>query len=85
MKTERRKAFTSRLAMALFGGITLIVPIVIVAKNQGANFSFITTAIATVLFALMLALAATGSTDKGVLSATAAYAAVSVVFIGPSL
>lgn len=82
---ERRKAFTSRLIMALFGGIALIVPTVIMAKNQGINFSLITTAIATVLFALILALGATDSTGKDVLGATAAYAAVLVVFIGTSL
>jgi hypothetical protein len=71
--------------MALFGGIALIIPTVIMAKNQGLNFSLITTAIATVLFALMLALGATDSTGKDVLAATAAYAAVLVVFIGTSL
>ena len=85
MKIERRKAFTSRLLMALFGGIALIVPTVIMAKNQGINFSLVTTAIATVLFALMLAVGATDSTGKDVLAATAAYAAVLVVFVGTSL
>jgi hypothetical protein len=71
--------------MALFGGIALIVPTVIMAKHQGLNFSLGTTAIATVLFALMLALGATDSTGKEVLGATAAYTAVLVVFIGTSL
>lgn len=82
---ERQKAITSRLFMALFGGIALIVPTVIMSKNQGLNYSLITTATATVLFALMLALEATDSTGKDVLAATAAYAAVLVVFIGTSL
>ncbi|PMD20462.1 hypothetical protein NA56DRAFT_689902 [Hyaloscypha hepaticicola] len=82
---ERQKAITSRLFMALFGGIALIVPTVIMSKHQGLNYSLITTAIATVLFALMLALGATDSTGKDVLAATAAYAAVLVVFIGTSL
>jgi len=85
MKMKRRKAFTSRLIMALFGGIALIVPTVIMAKNQKINFSLVTTAIATVLFALILALGATDSTGKDVLGATAAYTAVLVVFIGTSL
>jgi hypothetical protein len=85
METERRKARISRLVMALFGGIALIIPTTIMAKNPGINLSLITTAIATALFALILALGATDSTGKDVLGATAAYAAVLVVFIGASL
>jgi hypothetical protein len=41
--------------MALFGGIALIVPTVIMAKHPDTNFSLVTTAVATVLFALALA------------------------------
>jgi hypothetical protein len=82
---EKRIALTSRLFMALFGGVALVVPTVIMAKNPGVNFSLATTAIATVLFALILAVGATDSAGKDVLAATAAYAAVLVVFVGTSL
>jgi len=71
--------------MALFGGIALIIPTVIMAKHQGINYSLVTTAISTVLFAFILAFGATDSTGKDVLGATAAYAAVLVVFIGTSV
>ena len=75
----------SRLLMALFGGIALIAPTIIMVKHQSINFSLVTTAIAILLFAVLLALGATDSTGKDVLAATAAYSAVLVVFIGTSL
>lgn len=70
--------------MALFGGIALILPTVIMAKLQSVNTSLITTSVATVLFALVLAFGASDSTGKDVLAATAAYTAVLVVFVGTS-
>lgn len=71
--------------MALFGGVALIVPTVIMAKVQGINVSLITTSVAVVLFGVALAFGATDSTGKDVLAATAAYTAVLVVFVGTSL
>lgn len=55
------------------------------AKNQATNISLVTTAVATVLFSLVLAFGARDSTGKDVLAATAAYTAVLVVFIGTNL
>lgn len=74
MKAKAKQDFTSRLIMALFGGIALIVPTVIMAKLQGVNASLITTAIATVVFASVVAVGATDASGKDVLAATAAYA-----------
>ncbi|KAK3295251.1 uncharacterized protein B0H64DRAFT_143298 [Chaetomium fimeti] len=81
----RKHAFASRFTMALFGGIALILPTVIMSKLQGINVSLITTSIAVFLFGLALAFGATDSTGKDVLTATAAYTAVLVVFVGTSL
>jgi len=81
----RKQAFFSRFAMALFGGIALIVPTVIMAKVEGINISLITTSVSVFLFGLALAFGATDSTGKDVLAATAAYTAVLVVFVGTSL
>ncbi|KLU90332.1 hypothetical protein MAPG_09295 [Magnaporthiopsis poae ATCC 64411] len=81
----RKHAFVSRFAMALFGGVGLIVPTVVMAKVQGIDASLITTSVAVVLFGLALAFGATDSTGKDVLAATAAYTAVLVVFVGTSL
>ena len=55
------------------------------ARTPSLYFSLGTTAVTTVLFALMLAFGARDSTGKDVLGATAAYSAVLVVFIGTSL
>lgn len=81
----KRLASTSRFAMALFGGVALIIPTVIMAKFEGINISLITTSVSVVIFCLLLAYGATDSTGKDVLAATAAYTAVLVVFVGTSL
>jgi hypothetical protein len=85
-KQAKRAAFTSRLLMALFGGIALIVPTVVMVKaGSSVNKNLITASVATVIFALVLAFGASDSTGKDVLGATAAYTAVLVVFIGTSV
>ncbi|KAK0615108.1 hypothetical protein B0T17DRAFT_377576 [Bombardia bombarda] len=84
-QVETRNATFSRLAMALFGGIALIAPTIIMAKYPGVNISLITTSVAVVIFSLVLAVGATKSTGKDILQATAAYTAVLVVFVGTSL
>lgn len=71
--------------MALFGGMALIIPTVIMAKFDGVNVSLITTSVSVIIFGLLLAFGATDSTGKDVLAATAAYTAVLVVFVGTSL
>lgn len=86
-KTEvaKKHAFTSRLLMALFGGIALIIPTVLMAKLEGINRSLVITSVSVFVFALVLAFSATDSTGKDVLGMTAAYTAVLVVFVGTSL
>jgi hypothetical protein len=81
----RKHAFVSRFTMALFGGIALILPTVVMSKVPGINVSLITTSVAVFLFGVALAFGATDSTGKDVLTATAAYTAVLVVFVGTSL
>ncbi|KAH6635825.1 hypothetical protein F5144DRAFT_158796 [Chaetomium tenue] len=81
----RKHAFASRFTMALFGGIALILPTIVMSKVQSTNVSLITTSVAVFLFGLAPAFGATDSTGKDVLTATAAYTAVLVVFVGTSL
>lgn len=50
----------------------------------GTRTSLITTSVATFLFALILAVFGVGLKGQDVLGATAAYAAVLVIFIGTS-
>ena len=80
----RKHAFTARLRMALFGGMALIGPMLLMALVAGKTASLVTASVATVLFALTLAFFASDSLGKDVLAATAAYAAVLVVFVGTS-
>ena len=81
---EQKKAFTGRVAMALFGGVSLIVPMLVMTLHPSRNTSLITTSVATFVFAIALAIGATDTAGKDVLAATAAYAAVLVVFVGTS-
>lgn len=85
LEMAKKHAFTSRLLMALFGGISLIVPTILMAKLEGINRSLIITSASVFVFALVLAFSATDSTGKDVLGMTAAYTAVLVVFVGTSL
>lgn len=75
---------TERSFMALFGGLALMGPVLIMTLHPGRNTSLITTSIAIVLFALILAFWARRASGKDIWAATAAYAAVLVVFIGTS-
>ncbi len=85
---ERRfqeNAFTQRIIMAMFGGAALIGPMLIMTLHPSKNTSLITVSVATFVFALVLAFIARDSAGKDVLGATAAYAAVLVVFVGTSI
>jgi len=79
-----KQGVTERFSMALFGGVALMGPVLIMTLRPGRNISLITTSIAIILFALMLAFWARNTSGKDILAATAAYAAVLVVFIGTS-
>jgi hypothetical protein len=79
-----RKAYTERLIMGLFGGLALIGPMLIMVLKPSQTASLITVSVATIIFSLVLAKFATDSAAKDVLGATAAYAAVLVVFVGAS-
>ena len=81
---SQKNALTQRIIMALFGGIALIGPMLIMTLHQSRNTSLITASVATFLFALVMAFAARDSAGKDVLAITAAYAAVLVVFVGTS-
>jgi hypothetical protein len=70
---QREKAFTERIVMAMFGGISLIGPMLIMTLHKSTNTSLVTVSVATFVFALALAVGVTDSGGKGVLGATAAY------------
>ena len=82
---SQKRAFSQRIVMALFGGAAVIGPMLIMTLHPSRNTSLITVSLATFLFALLLAIIANDSAGKDVLGATAAYAAVLVVFVGTSI
>lgn len=84
LQRAKKQAFTQRILMGLFGGIALIAPVFIMVLHPFRNVELITVPVAMIIFALLLAIGASDSTGKDVLAATAAYAAVLVVFIGTS-
>jgi hypothetical protein len=69
--------------MALFGGVALVGPMLIMVLYKHLLTSLLTTSIAVFVFSLFLATFSTGSPET-VLGAVAAYAAVLVVFVGTS-
>jgi VIT1/CCC1 family predicted Fe2+/Mn2+ transporter len=85
LERERLGTFMLRLRMGLFGGVALLVPIIIMALIPNLVIGLIVTSVATVLFSVVIVTYATDSSGKDVLASTAAYAAVLAVFIGTSL
>lgn len=73
-----------RFLMALIGGLALIIPMLVMTYFPGKNVSVVTTCTAMLIFAAVITLGTHLAPDQ-ILGATAAYAAVLVVFVGTSL
>lgn len=72
--------YTEKVAMAVVGGAFLIAPMLVMVLHPGLVTSLVTTSACVFAFGLVMAIFLKAPFD--VLSATAAYAAVMVVFIG---
>lgn len=81
-KREKVEAFLERLGMACLSGAFLIGPMLLMVLNAGKLTSLLTPSICVFAFGIAMAMFLDNSFD--VLSATAAYAAVFVVFVGTS-
>lgn len=79
---EKKSLFLSRLAMALFGGLALIVPMLIMTLHQTKLTTLLTTSLFVAVVAVALAWWMEDAQNKDIIAATAAYAAVLVVFVG---
>ncbi|KAI7197964.1 glutamine synthetase/guanido kinase [Hortaea werneckii] len=79
-----KKQRLERFAMASFGGLLIIVPMLIMANVPGKIASLVTSCVAIVIFAALVTLG-TKLGPHEVLASVAAYAAVLVVFVGLSL
>jgi hypothetical protein len=71
----------ARFIVAMVGALFVLVPIYIMAIDTSRTKNLVTTTVAVVLFAVVCSIALRTSNDQ-TLVATAAYAAVLVVFVG---
>jgi hypothetical protein len=73
----------ARLLVALTGGLSLVIPMVIIRLNESLTKSLVTVSVAVALFATILSLIFRASNIE-TLAATATYTIVLVVFVGTS-
>jgi hypothetical protein len=73
-----------RFGMAITSGMALIIPVIVMTLTEGLVASLVTTGVATILFAIFVTWYSDAN-EKDIVAATAAYAAVLVVFVGTSL
>ncbi|KAK0983805.1 hypothetical protein LTS16_011504 [Friedmanniomyces endolithicus] len=81
--SELRKR-SMKIAMAVFGGMTLLVPMLIMVLHPGIITVLVTTSVSVLTVAVTLAAIVKEADAKDVVLATLAYAAVLVVFVGAS-
>ena len=74
-------AFLRRFAAALFGGITLVGPMLLMVLHKDKATDLSTTSVAVFLFAIIVAYFSDAAPET-IVSVVAAYAAVLVVFVG---
>jgi VIT1/CCC1 family predicted Fe2+/Mn2+ transporter len=78
---SKGKETTARFLMAAFGGLMLIVPMLIMSYHASHTKSIVTSSLFVLFVAFILA-AFSEASGQEILGATAAYAAVLVVFVG---
>jgi VIT1/CCC1 family predicted Fe2+/Mn2+ transporter len=77
------QTFVNKVWGAIFGGLALIIPMIIMTIHTSVQKSLIVSSLSVLLIALVIAKFSDGSW-KDVLGVSAAYAAVLVVFVGTS-
>ena len=73
----------ARFIFAITGGLSLVIPMLIMRIHENSTKSLITTSVAVILFAAVVSVGFAASNAE-TLGITAAYAAVLVVFVGTS-
>jgi hypothetical protein len=84
LHTTNIVARIARFIIAVFGGLSLVVPMLIMSINSSLTKALVTSSVATILFSAFLSFVL-DSSDYETLAATATYAAVLMVFVGTSL
>jgi hypothetical protein len=80
--TAKKETFIARLPLALAGGFALIVPMLIMTLHESKLTSLLTTSVFVFAVAVALSWFMKDAYPKDIIGATAAYAAVLVVFVG---
>ncbi|CZT11922.1 uncharacterized protein RAG0_15922 [Rhynchosporium agropyri] len=81
-KTKTKEDFLTRLCMAVFGGLALFAPMLIMTLHEGKTTSLVTISVFVFVVAITLAWRMKDAQAKDIIGATAAYHAVLVVFVG---
>jgi hypothetical protein len=71
----------ARFIIAMFGAVSILVPMIIMSFHRSRGKALITTSVAVVLFACCCSLTLRTANDQ-TLAATAGYATVLMVFVG---
>lgn len=79
---KEREQYARKVIMAVTGGAFLIFPMLVMVLHPGKVTSLVTTSVCVFAFGLLMSSSHALQEPFDVLSATAAYAAVLVVFIG---
>lgn len=84
---EQRSAskLLNRIRMALFGGVVVVAPMLVMALHRTLLTTLLTTSLVVLVVGLVLAWMMDTAEPKDILTATAAYAAILVVFVGTTL
>lgn len=81
-RLQQTEEFLSRLRMALFGGCSLIAPMLIMRLYPTLVTVLVTASVCILAVSIILAFYMRDAQKRDILAATAAYAAVLVVFVG---
>ena len=81
---RKKMGFGNRLRAALWGGLAVTVPMLVMAIRPTLTKSLVATVVAVFVFGIALAMASAAQPQE-MLAGTAAYAAVLAVFVGTSL
>lgn len=73
----------ARIVFGLYGAVALLIPLVVLNFIQSVNYRILAATIFVIVFSVQLAVLSKASNQE-LVSATAGYAAVLVVFIGSS-
>lgn len=77
-------AFQACLVVGVFGGLVLLVPMMIMVLHPTKLTALVTTIVCVLFVTVALSVAVDDAQPKDIFAATAAYAAVLVVFVGTS-